>query len=128
MIETEYTKLEVTGDKDEVCLRIEDKDADESYGYLNLCWLNETQLDRLIKELQTAKRRLEEHRVRTEEIIRTVNISKMYAEFEERYNEYPVQMSRAEAFGRALNDGLIDQDTYDAAYKVYKRLWNYVGD
>lgn len=128
MIETKYQKLEVAGDKDEVCLRIEDKDADESYGYLNLCWLNETQLDRLIKELQTAKRRLEEHRVRTEEIIRTVNISKMYAEFEKRYNEYPVQMSRAEAFGRALNDGLIDQDTYDAAYKVYKRLWNYVGD
>lgn len=57
-----------------------------------------------------------------------IEFRKMYAEFEKKYNPYPVEMSRSEAFGKALNDGLIDQETYDEARKYYANLWNYVGD
>lgn len=53
---------------------------------------------------------------------------KMYAEFEAKYNPYPVQMSRAEAFGNAYRDGLIDDETYKAAREHYGNLWFYVGD
>ena len=52
----------------------------------------------------------------------------MYCEFERKYNPYPVQMSREEAFRHALNDGLIDDEVYDRARAYYKELWNYVGD
>jgi len=57
-----------------------------------------------------------------------MDFDKMYTEFEAKYNPYPVQMSRADAFGKALNDGLIDKDTYLAARKYYGNLWFYVGD
>ena len=56
------------------------------------------------------------------------NFNKMYLEFESKYNPYPVQMSRAEAFGHALKDGLIDKKTYDKARDYYGDLWYYVGD
>ena len=56
------------------------------------------------------------------------NFNEMYWKFEAKYNPYPVQMSRAEAFGRALEDGLIDQETYSAAHKHFGNLWFYVGD
>lgn len=56
------------------------------------------------------------------------DFSKMYSEFETRYNPYPTQMSRAEAFGKAFHDGLIDEKTYNDAREYYKNLWNYVGD
>ena len=56
------------------------------------------------------------------------SFSEKYEEFERKYNPYPVQMSRAEAFERALDDGLIDQETYSAARKYYGDLWFYVGD
>ena len=56
------------------------------------------------------------------------SFSEMYEEFEHKYNPYPVQMSRAEAFARALDDGLIDQETYSAARKYYGSLLFYVGD
>ena len=52
----------------------------------------------------------------------------MYAEFERKYNKYPVQMSRSKAFLCALNDGLIDKQTYEQAREYYGKLWNYVGD
>ena len=54
--------------------------------------------------------------------------NEMYYEFEEKYNHYPVQMSRAEAFGHALNDKLIDEKTYYAARNYFGNLWFYVGD
>lgn len=54
--------------------------------------------------------------------------SEMYYEFENKYNPYPVQMSRADAFDHALKDGLIDEATYQAARKYYGNLWFYVGD
>ena len=56
------------------------------------------------------------------------DFSKMYNEFERRYNPYPVQMSRAEAFSKALQDGLIDKETYQQAHDYYGSLWFYVGD
>ena len=52
----------------------------------------------------------------------------MYREFEDKYNKYPVQMSRSKAFLCALNDGLIDKQTYEQAREYYGKLWNYVGD
>lgn len=56
------------------------------------------------------------------------NFNKMYWEFEKRYNPYPVDMSRSEAFGKALDEGLIDKETYKEAQKYFGNLWNYVGD
>lgn len=56
------------------------------------------------------------------------DFNKMYAEFENKYNPYPVDMSRAEAFSKALNDELISEETYQAARKYYGPLWFYVGD
>lgn len=53
---------------------------------------------------------------------------KMYQEFEKKYNKYPVQMSRSDAFLHALNDGLITKEIYDGARVYYGTLWNYVGD
>ena len=57
-----------------------------------------------------------------------VNFDEMYLSFEDRYNKYPVQMSRASAFGRALDDGLITKAIYSEARKYYGDLWFYVGD
>lgn len=54
--------------------------------------------------------------------------NKLYSEFERKYNPYPVQMSRAEAFGKALNDGLITDEEYREACEFYGSLWNYTGD
>lgn len=56
------------------------------------------------------------------------NFNEMYHEFENKYNPYPVQMSRAEAFGNARRDGLIDDETYKEAHDYYGSLWFYVGD
>lgn len=57
-----------------------------------------------------------------------MEIQDMYKEFERKYNPYPVQMSRADAFGNAYRDGLIDQETYKKAREYYGNLWFYVGD
>ena len=126
MIEQEFKKIKVVTGKELVCLRIEDKDS--IFGELNLCWFNEKELGKLIGYLTNAKEELETRRTRLEEIINTTSFSQLYNEFERKFNKYPVQMSDAEAFGCALSEGLIDQDTYDAAEKYYGRLWNYVGD
>lgn len=56
------------------------------------------------------------------------NFNEMYLEFERKYNHYPVQMSRCDAFGHALDDGLIDKETYRKAREYFGNLWNYVGD
>ena len=44
------------------------------------------------------------------------------------YNPYPVQMSRAEAFGKARDDGLITDEEYKEAHEFYSDLWYYTGD
>ena len=58
----------------------------------------------------------------------TKNYNEMYWEFEKKYNPYPVDMACYEAFRYALNDGLIDEDTYYEAREYFGKLWNYVGD
>lgn len=58
----------------------------------------------------------------------SIDFDAMYTEFDRKYNPYPVQMSRAEAFGHAADDGLIDENIYQAARKYYGSLWFYVGD
>ena len=57
-----------------------------------------------------------------------IDFNEMYWKFESKYNPYPIQMSRAQAFGMALDDGLIDEDTYRMAREYFGKLWNYVGD
>ena len=52
----------------------------------------------------------------------------LYSKFEGMYNPYPVQMSRAEAFGKARNDGLITDEEYREAQEFYGNLWRYTGD
>lgn len=56
------------------------------------------------------------------------NWSKLYNEFERKYNPYPVQMSRAEAFGLAMKDGLITEEEYKEARIYFGNLWFYTGD
>lgn len=56
------------------------------------------------------------------------DFNKMYWEFERRYNHYPIDMSREESFRHAVDEGLIDEETYDAARKYFGSLWDYVGD
>jgi hypothetical protein len=51
-----------------------------------------------------------------------------YNEFEKKYNPYPVQMSRAEAFSKALHDGLITEEEYRQAHEYAGNLWFYTGD
>lgn len=41
--------------------------------------------------------------------------NELYNKFEGMYNPYPVQMSFAEAFGKARDDGLITDDEYKGA-------------
>ena len=54
--------------------------------------------------------------------------NELYKKFERMYNPYPVQMSRSEAFCKALDDGLITNEEYNEARKFYGNLWNYTGD
>ena len=56
------------------------------------------------------------------------DFTQMYNLFEQRYNKYPVQMSRAEAFGKASDEGLITKDILAEAQTFYGNLWFYVGD
>lgn len=57
-----------------------------------------------------------------------VEWKELYNKFERMYNPYPVQMSRADAFGHAQDDGLITDKEYAEAHKFYGNLWNYTGD
>ena len=129
-IETEYKTITVfIGDgltDDEICLRIEDNDS--FTGVLNLCWLKEEEASKLIEYLHAAKRKLKQRRKKIDELKRNTNFNQLYFEFEQKYNHYPIQMCRESAFIHALNDGLIDEDTFYAARDYYGRLWNYVGD
>jgi hypothetical protein len=56
------------------------------------------------------------------------NFSSMYMDFERKFNPYPVQMSRRDAFYRAYNEGLITEEILNKARDYYGSLWNYVGD
>lgn len=56
------------------------------------------------------------------------DFTKMYLDFEKRYNPYPCDMTYSSAFGHALKDGLITEDIFNKARDYYGSLWNYVGD
>ena len=126
MIEQEYRTIKVVTSGDRTCLRIEDKDS--VTGILNLCWFDEKELGKLIVYLTEAKVKLENRRTRIDKIISNTNFIMLCKEFDEEFNEYPVEMTPSSAFGCALAAGKIDEDTYDAARKYYGRLWNYAGD
>ena len=125
-VRVEWTLSDFIAQKPEVILRWIARDFDDEN--LNILFLTEYAAKELVANLQHALTEMEEKRRRIEEITSKTNFTRLYQQFEDKYNKYPVQMSRAEAFGRAHADGLIDDDTYDAAYMYYKRLWNYVGD
>ena len=55
-------------------------------------------------------------------------IHRLYRDFERKYNKVPVQMSRCDAFGQALADGLITREEYEYIRRFYGSLWNYTGD
>lgn len=91
---------------------------------------NELKLDERMQEMRDLmEQHLEEQ---TYDMIRNAVTSKdftqMYNLFEQRYNKYPVQMSRAEAFGKASDEGLITKDILAEAQTFYGNLWFYVGD
>lgn len=54
--------------------------------------------------------------------------TKLYLAFEQKYNPYPVQMSRCDAFTHALQDGIITESVFNKAREHYGSLWNYTGD
>lgn len=57
-----------------------------------------------------------------------MDFNKLYAEYERKYNQYPVQMSRAEVFGRMMADGIIDEEQHRRAHLYFGNLWFYTGD
>ena len=95
---------------------------------LNILFMKKEEAKKLVNLLNKTIEDMDEHEARIKETISTTNFGKLYKEFEDRYNPYPVQMSRAECFGRARSEGLITDDLYNAARRFYKGLWSYVGD
>ena len=98
-----------------------DEQADAYVEAKNELKLNE----KMVQEMQDFEEQ-------TYDMIRNAVTSKdftqMYNLFEQRYNKYPVQMSRAEAFGKASDEGLITKDILAEAETFYGNLWFYVGD
>ena len=94
----------------------------------NILIMSRDSAKNLIQKLETALEEMDKKEKRMNMILSSTNFYKLYDEFDKRYNPYPVQMSRAEAFGKALGEGLICKDVYDAAHEYYGNLWCYVGD
>lgn len=94
----------------------------------NILFMKKEEAIKLIAQLQETINDMEKHEKMIQETIEKTNFTHLYSKFEDKYNPYPVQMSREEAFSRALKDGLIEPIVYDAARRYYKNLWNYVGD
>lgn len=85
-----------------------------------------------IKNTKT-KEEVEEHKMnelrsKIEKAVNNKEYGELYSIFESRYNPYPVQMARYEAFRKAVEEELIDESVEKAAQKYYGNLWNYVGD
>lgn len=60
--------------------------------------------------------------------IKDQDFTQMYNLFEQRYNPYPVQMSRATAFAEAKAEGFISEELFEKAREFFGDLWSYVGD
>lgn len=87
-------------------------------------------IDRNFEKVQVdfEKAREERELEKIRKAIESQDFSRMYELFEQRYNKYPVEMSRAEAFGKAADEGLISKDILKEASERYGKLWCYVGD
>lgn len=123
-IKVTWTLKDFINGKPEVFLRWTDK-YEES---LNILFMSKYEATKLICQLENALKEMERKEEKIQRIISKTDFSQLYFDFDHRYNKYPIQISRAEAFGKAFADGLIDKDTYDAAWEYYGNLWNYVGD
>lgn len=127
MIEADYGRIAVLPmDVEGECQLRFLSDFNEQFAYL--CRLNEKGIKHLISELQYAQKKIDEWKETYNDVVKRTNFSKLYNEFEKRYNPYPIQMSYASAFGHALDEGLIDEQTYKVARIYFGRMWNYVGD
>lgn len=90
--------------------------------------LDERNLNHMIYNLQKIKDNFKKVKERRKEIMEHTDFRKIYSEMDRKYNPYPVQMTDADAFGHALAEGLIDEETYYAAREWSGKLWNYTGD
>ena len=109
----------------EVYIRWTDKWTGEE---LNILFMRKEEAKKVIQLIQKALDDMDEHEKKIQQIIAETDFRRLYKEFEDKYNPYPVQMSRESAFRHAMSDGLITRDLYDAAARFYKGLWSYVGD
>ena len=127
MIEADYGRIAVLPmEMEGECQLRFLSDFNEQPAYL--CTLNEKGIDHLIRLLQRAQKRNEEWKETYKNVVERTDFSKLYNEFEERFNPYPIQMSYASAFGHALDEGLIDEQTYHVARIYFGKMWSYVGD
>lgn len=103
-----------------------DEKADAYAGAMNELKLNE----KMVQEMRDLmEQHLEEQAYdMIRDAVMRKDFTQMYNLFEQRYNKYPVQMSRAEAFGKASDEGLITKDILAEAQTFYGNLWFYVGD
>lgn len=95
---------------------------------LYLATVDERGLNRLIFELTQVKNNFKKLRERRKEIMMKTDFATIYNDMERKYHPYPTEMACSDAFGHALEDGIIDKETYNAAREYYGKLWNYVGD
>lgn len=127
MIESMFGSLDIKEDLMDytVDLRFNSQFQDED---LYLATLDERNLDRMIFSLTRIKEQFKKIKEWRKEIITKINLTKIYNDMKMKYHPYPTQMSRADAFGHALEDGIIDSGVYSAIREYYGNLWNYVGD
>lgn len=127
MIESVFGKIGVSEDDVgyTVILRFDSQfSEDPTY----LATLDERNLDRMIYQLNRIKDSFKRIKERRKQIIFNTDINRIYNDMDQKYNKYPIMMSNADAFGHALADGIIDEETYNAIREYCGKLWNYVGD
>lgn len=127
MITTEFGKINVKESVVDYSTRLEfisDSEEDSTY----LVTLDQKNLEQMIHILTDINNRFKKQKERRKELMTTTNFTKIYSDMEQKHHPYPTQMARSDAFGHALADGIIDEETYLAAREYYGKLWNYVGD
>ena len=127
MIESVFGKIDISEDDVgyTVDLRFNSQFSDDP---TYLTTLDERNLDRMIYQLSRIKDSFKRIKERRKQIIYNTDINRIYNDMDQKYNKYPIMMSNADAFGHALADGIIDEETYNAIREYCGKLWNYVGD